>query len=80
MGACEALDEPQGALGQHGSTEAEDANEEQLGLEPVSKLLEAMHGCDPVGLLATIDAQVNDYIGDAPAGDDVTMLALSRCV
>ena len=63
-----------------GVTEAEDANEEQLGLEPVSKLLASMHGCDPAGLLATIDAQVNVYIGDAPAGDDVTMLALSRCV
>ena len=63
-----------------GVTEAEDAKEEQLGLDPVSKLLETMHGCDPAGLLARIDAQVNDYIGDEPAGDDVTMLALSRCL
>jgi sigma-B regulation protein RsbU (phosphoserine phosphatase) len=61
-----------------GVTEAENAAEEQLGLEPILGLLERMHGQEAARLLDAIDTHVNVHIGDAPAGDDVTMLAVTR--
>ena len=61
-----------------GVTEAENAAEEQLGLDPILKLLEGMHGREAARILDAIDTAVNEYIGDVPAGDDVTMLAVTR--
>jgi len=61
-----------------GVTEAENAAEEQLGLEPVAELLQTMHGTEAARILETIDERVRAHIGDVPAGDDVTMLALTR--
>jgi serine phosphatase RsbU (regulator of sigma subunit) len=62
-----------------GVTEAENGAEDQLGLESVTALVTPMHGCVAEKILSTIDAHVNEHIGDEPAGDDVTMLAISRC-
>lgn len=62
-----------------GVTEAENGAEEQLGLEPVARLLQPMHGAAAGGLLASIEKQVQQHLGDAPNGDDVTMLAITRC-
>jgi sigma-B regulation protein RsbU (phosphoserine phosphatase) len=61
-----------------GVTEAENIEEEQLGLDPVCDLLRTMHGSEARALLDTIDTHVHEYIGDVPNGDDVTMLAMSR--
>ncbi len=61
-----------------GVTEAENEQEEQLGLSPVAELLAPMYGSDPQAILERIEQHVNQYIGAAPAGDDVTMLALTR--
>jgi serine phosphatase RsbU (regulator of sigma subunit) len=61
-----------------GVTEAENEQEEQLGLGPVAKLLETMHGSPASTILKTIDDHVTKYIGTIPHGDDVTMLALTR--
>jgi serine phosphatase RsbU (regulator of sigma subunit)/pSer/pThr/pTyr-binding forkhead associated (FHA) protein len=61
-----------------GVTEAENAAEEQLGLEPVAEILRTMHGSDAARILDTIDERVRTHTGDVPAGDDVTMLALTR--
>lgn len=61
-----------------GVTEAEDAAEEQLGLDPIVALLGGMHGQEAPRLLDAIDSHVHQYIGDVPAGDDVTMLAVTR--
>ena len=61
-----------------GVTEAENAAEEQLGVEPVVELLQTMHGTEAGRLLETIDERVRLHIGDVPAGDDVTMLAVTR--
>jgi len=63
-----------------GVTEAENASEEQLGLDPILALLGGMRGEEAARLLDAIDTCVHDYIGDAPAGDDVTMLAVTRLV
>jgi sigma-B regulation protein RsbU (phosphoserine phosphatase) len=61
-----------------GVTEAENAEEAQLGLDPILALLDGMHGEEAARLLDAIDTHVNEHIGDAPAGDDVTMLAVTR--
>jgi serine phosphatase RsbU (regulator of sigma subunit)/pSer/pThr/pTyr-binding forkhead associated (FHA) protein len=61
-----------------GVTEAENAAEEQLGLDPVAELLETMHGTEAARILETIDERVRVHIGEVPAGDDVTMLCVTR--
>jgi len=61
-----------------GVTEAENEAEEQLGLDPVATLLATFHGSAAATILEIIDKQVQTFTRDAPAGDDVTMLALTR--
>jgi sigma-B regulation protein RsbU (phosphoserine phosphatase) len=61
-----------------GVTEAENADESQLGLDPILTLLGTMHGNQAANLLDAIDTQVHEHIGNVPAGDDVTMLAVTR--
>jgi len=61
-----------------GVTEAENPSEDQLGLEPVAQLITALHGQPAPAILQSIETQVREFVGDAPAGDDVTMLALTR--
>ena len=61
-----------------GVTEAENIAEEQLGLEPISQMLLSMHGSEASAILDRIDTHVHEFIGDVPAGDDVTMLAMTR--
>jgi phosphoserine phosphatase RsbU/P len=61
-----------------GVTEAENIAEEQLGLDPISEMLLSMHGSEAASILDRIDKHVHDFIGEVPAGDDVTMLAMTR--
>ena len=62
-----------------GVTEAENSMEEQLGIAPVQDALKSLHCENAARMLSVIEDHVNRHIGDAPAGDDVTMLALTRC-
>jgi sigma-B regulation protein RsbU (phosphoserine phosphatase) len=62
-----------------GVTEAENIAEDQLGLDPVCEMLRTMHGSEARVILETIDTHVHEFIGEVPAGDDVTMLAMTRC-
>ncbi len=61
-----------------GVTEAENEAEEQLGLAPVAALVAALHGTPATRILDTIDTHVQTFCGNAPAADDVTLLALTR--
>jgi serine phosphatase RsbU (regulator of sigma subunit) len=61
-----------------GVTEAENAAEEQLGLEPVATLVSTLHGTPAPRILEMIESHVNTFAGNAPAADDVTMMALTR--
>lgn len=61
-----------------GVTEAENGSEDQLGLDPVAELVTPMHGQAAPAILERIAAHVRAFAGDTPAGDDVTMLALTR--
>lgn len=61
-----------------GVTEAENEAEEQLGLAPVATLCETLHGVAAPKILERIEQHVHDFIGTAPAADDVTMFAISK--
>jgi sigma-B regulation protein RsbU (phosphoserine phosphatase) len=61
-----------------GVTEAEDAAENQFGLQETADLVKSMHRSNAEQILDVIEKQVARHIGDAPAGDDITMLALTR--
>lgn len=61
-----------------GVTEAENAKEEQLGLEAVEDLLRNRHGAPAPDLLDSIDKHVNAFVGDAPLNDDLTMFVITR--
>lgn len=61
-----------------GVTEAENAKEEELGLSKVATLLSGLHGSPAPHILAVIEREVQSFIGDVPAGDDVTLLAFTR--
>jgi sigma-B regulation protein RsbU (phosphoserine phosphatase) len=62
-----------------GVTEAENETEDQLGLAAVTRLLdEGAAGAQAPHILERIEAHVQRWTGSAPAGDDVTMLALTR--
>jgi phosphoserine phosphatase RsbU/P len=61
-----------------GVTEAENAGEEQFGLEAVADLLRGSHSTSAEDILEAIDRRVHSFIGSAPLGDDVTMLAITR--
>jgi sigma-B regulation protein RsbU (phosphoserine phosphatase) len=61
-----------------GVTEAENALEEQLGLEPVCEVARTLHATPAGRILEAIDECVLAFSGDVPASDDVTMLAVTR--
>src|SRR5436190_10124346 len=61
-----------------GVTEAENAREEQLGLATVAEMLKGLYRANASKILAAVDEHVHAYIGDTPAGDDVTMIAVTR--
>ncbi|HVE71988.1 MAG TPA: SpoIIE family protein phosphatase [Thermoanaerobaculia bacterium] len=61
-----------------GVTEAENPAEEQLGMEPIADLIGGLHNTPATQILSTIETRVREFVGDAPAGDDITMLALTR--
>jgi sigma-B regulation protein RsbU (phosphoserine phosphatase) len=63
-----------------GVTEAENAEEVQLGSATIVEMLKPLHAADPSRIIAAIDTHVREHIGDTPAGDDVTMLVLTRSV
>ena len=61
-----------------GVTEAENEDEEQLGLPAVATLLHSYHRKTADSILTMIDTRVQEFIGATALGDDVTMLAISR--
>ncbi|HUP46389.1 MAG TPA: SpoIIE family protein phosphatase [Thermoanaerobaculia bacterium] len=61
-----------------GVTEAENEGEEELGLPAVAELLRSFHRSQAGAIVEKIETYVQAFIGDATAGDDVTLLAISR--
>ena len=59
-----------------GVPEATDANEELFGTARLIEALNADSGASPEQLLKNVHTAVNDFVGDAPQFDDLTMLAV----
>lgn len=62
-----------------GVTEAENEREDQLGLPAVADLLRPRHRSSATEIVGSIEGCVAKFMGDATAGDDVTLLTISRC-
>jgi phosphoserine phosphatase RsbU/P len=61
-----------------GVTEAENVEEEQLGLDSIATAMASLHGTSALRILDSIDAHVQAFAGHTAANDDVTMLAVTR--
>ncbi len=61
-----------------GVTEAENEEEEQLGLARVADLLSSCHRKPADAILASIESHVQEFVGDMTMGDDVTLLTITR--
>jgi len=61
-----------------GLTEAFSPADELFGLERLHQLVQA-HDCQSArGLLAAVETAVDEFMAEAPAADDMTLLALKR--
>jgi len=78
-GECEAKLEPGDlfVVFTDGVTEA-DRGDELYGEERLERLLLESRGQTPQELLRTIMADIDNFLGDAPRSDDITMLAVKR--
>lgn len=59
-----------------GVTEAMDANHQLYGEERLINILNHHKDAAPEKLLAAVHADINNFVGDAPQFDDITMLGL----
>ena len=57
-----------------GVPEATNANEELFGLQRMEMALNEVKGRNPQGILEGVRKRINDFVGDAPQFDDLTML------
>jgi sigma-B regulation protein RsbU (phosphoserine phosphatase) len=62
-----------------GVTEAENDKEDQLGLPAVAELLRPFHHKNAMEIVDSIEGCVAKFMGDVAAGDDVTLLTISKC-
>jgi serine phosphatase RsbU (regulator of sigma subunit) len=61
-----------------GVTEAENDQENQLGIARVASLLQPLHGASATDILTTIENSVSEFVRGMPIGDDVTVLTVAR--
>jgi serine phosphatase RsbU (regulator of sigma subunit) len=61
-----------------GISEAEGPDGEELGIEPVIKLLEPLAGQPASKIAAALESFVTDYVGGTQMADDLTVLVISR--
>ena len=59
-----------------GVTEATNANEELFGDERLLQTLREACGMDPAEICPFVKSKIDEFVGDAPQFDDITMLAL----
>ncbi|HVT05040.1 MAG TPA: SpoIIE family protein phosphatase [Thermoanaerobaculia bacterium] len=63
-----------------GIVEAENSDQVELGISPVLEIIAPLHRSPPMALLERIEQRVREHAGGAPAGDDITLLALTRSI
>jgi sigma-B regulation protein RsbU (phosphoserine phosphatase) len=61
-----------------GIPETQRPDDEDYGEDRFEKLLVAEHGNDLAGLFDKLQEELKSFRGDAPIGDDVTMVILRR--
>lgn len=61
-----------------GIVEAENKDQVEFGMPAVLEAIALLHKSPPGVILDRIEQQVREYAGGAPAGDDITLLALTR--
>jgi sigma-B regulation protein RsbU (phosphoserine phosphatase) len=61
-----------------GIPETQDVEDEEYGEDNFEKLLVAERGNDLAGLFDKLQLELNDFRGEAPIGDDVTLVLLRR--
>ncbi len=61
-----------------GVTEATDKNEELYGMDRIIDTLNKSSVSEPEKILKTINDSVNEFVGDAPQFDDITMLCINN--
>ena len=59
-----------------GVTEATNAAQELYGMDRLENVLAKNTALSPTELLATIKADIDAFVGEAPQFDDITMLCL----
>ena len=59
-----------------GVTEAINANNELYGMDRLTKILSANSALSPSELLPKIKFDIDEFVGEAPQLDDITMLCL----
>lgn len=59
-----------------GVTEATNSNNELYGMERLGKILNAQKHTSPSEILTAVKADIDNFVGDAPQFDDITMLCL----
>ena len=59
-----------------GVTEATNANEELFGDDRLLQTLREAHGKEPAEICPFVKSKIDEFVGDAPQFDDITMLAL----
>jgi sigma-B regulation protein RsbU (phosphoserine phosphatase) len=62
-----------------GIPETQRADDEEYGEDTFEKLLVAERGNDLAGMFEKLQVELKEFRGNAPIGDDVTLLALRRC-
>lgn len=60
-----------------GVPEATDKDDEMYGLDRMIEALNACRDADPQGILEGVHRDVNEFVGDAPQFDDLTMLCVA---
>jgi sigma-B regulation protein RsbU (phosphoserine phosphatase) len=61
-----------------GVTEAFSPEDDIYGEERLCQVIKTIEGLSAKGILNTIEASVNNFMGSLPASDDLTMLAVKR--
>ncbi|HVT44627.1 MAG TPA: SpoIIE family protein phosphatase [Thermoanaerobaculia bacterium] len=61
-----------------GIIEAENSDEIEMGSDPITEIVRPFHGVPAEAAVRAIEAAVLEYMGNAAAGDDITILGLSR--
>ena len=62
-----------------GVPEATNSNQEMITLDGVKEILNEFKNDSPKDIILNVKKKIDEFVGDAPQFDDITMLCLKRC-